>query len=89
MPGNGSFSLIYLGDVTFIGTIEVYSGSGSKQMHLSLYESGEDPDVDCIDLEDISYSGGDSIDGDYSGEGAYDSGSGKDIGTGTFTATRC
>jgi hypothetical protein len=102
--GDGSFTLSYLTSVTtFLGTIEAYSGSGTiggtpflidagywvemQSVTISLYQAGEDSETDSIDLDDMSYSGGDMLDGDYDGLGVYASG-GKDIGSGTFIATR-
>jgi hypothetical protein len=98
--GDGSFSLTYM--LTFFG-IEAYSGSGTiggnaylisasyvpdlQSVTISLYQGAEDIETDSIDLDDMSYSGGDMLDGNYDGWGVYASG-GKDIGSGTFTATR-
>jgi hypothetical protein len=90
----------------FLGTFEFYEGSGNingvdylvdatysvdlQAVQIKLYQSGEDPNVDYIDLQVLSgsYSGGDSLNGTYEGEGLYADAQGQDIDSGTFTATR-
>ncbi len=103
--GDGNFTLTYTGEVTFIWVFEMYTGSGTiggeayivdaayipglQQATISLHQSGENPDNHYIDLTDISYSGGNTMDGDYTGgSGDYLTGQPKDIGGGTFTATQ-
>ena len=102
--GDGTFSLSYVGEVTFIWVFELYTGSGTiggvpynvnatysadlQQVSISLYETGEDPDIDYIELEDVSYTSGNAMDGDYTGYGAYATSQAKDIGEGTFIATQ-
>jgi hypothetical protein len=106
MLGGGNFTLTYVTTSHDLGTVEYYTGSGTFQAYtynvdalylvdfqwvwIKAYEDGEDLNTDSINLEDISYSGGDNMDGDYYGEGVYEfgGGGGKDIGEGTFTATR-
>jgi len=103
--GDGNFALTYVGEVTLIWVFELYTGSGTiggvaylvdaayspdlQQVSISLYEPGEDSDNHYIDLTDDSYSGGNTMDGDYTGGlGDYLTGQPKDIGEGTFTATQ-
>jgi hypothetical protein len=103
--GDGNFTLTYTGEITFIWVIEVYTGSGTiggfdyivdaayipslQTATISLHEAGENPDDHYIELTDDSYSGGNTMDGDYTGgAGDYLTGQFKDIGEGTFTATQ-
>ncbi len=49
--------------------------------------SDADPDADHITLDDSAWTGGATLSGTYDGTGAYNGGA-KDIGNGTFTATK-
>ncbi len=99
--GNGTVTLSYSGELM---AIEIYTGSGSFVSGtydyiaagtywpgfgsaIQLHEVG-DTDSDYITLEDMAYAGGSTMSGSYSGTGAYASGGGKNVGAGTFTATK-
>ena len=102
--GDGSFNITYVGEVTFLFIFELYTGTGTiggqaysvdlayvpdlQQVSISLYEPPEDSETHYIELSDISFTGGSSMDGEYEGYGDYDTAGTKDIGDGTFTATK-
>ena len=101
--GDGSFNISFVGEFTILFTVEFYTGTGTiggvdysvnvsyspdfQSVTISLYVPPEDPEFDSIDLDDISYTGGTTLDGDYMGWGKYAT-SGTDIGEGTFIATK-
>jgi len=101
--GDGTITLSYLGEVfgieiytgsgTFVGDVYDYIVEASYWpgfgVSLEFSEVG-DTDFDYVALEDMSYAGGSSMTGDYVGMGDYANGStgGKEIGDGTFTATK-
>ena len=102
--GNGTITLsflaeplpgweVYTGSGTLAGIydyiVEVLYIEGFG-LSIEMYEDDglDDPDFDYIVLDDASYSGGGSMSGGYSGMGEYDTAGSKDIGAGTFTATK-
>jgi len=81
----------YTGTGTFVGGVFDYiveavywPGFG---VTIELSEVG-DTDSDYVSLEDMAYSGGGTMTGDYAGVGEYAAFATKDIGDGTFTATK-
>jgi hypothetical protein len=102
--GNGTITLdfatefigieVYTGTGTFVSGTFDYLATASwwpgvtPGVDIKLYEIGQDPDVDAIELVDLTYTAGNTLSGDYSGIGVYLNGAGTDIGDGTFTATR-
>jgi len=101
--GNFTLNYLYSASDMGI-TAEMYTGSGTiggedylilagysptlQMATISLYQTGEDPNNDSIDLDDMSYSGGDTLNGDYAGWGTIYTSGAKNIGSGIFTASR-
>ncbi len=101
--GNGTITLSFLSEVPGLGW-EAYSGSGTFTggvfvynaeglyipgfgVTIELSETGE-VDPNKISLDDNTFAGGSTLIGTYAGTGVYGSLQTKDIGAGTFTATK-
>ena len=84
---------VYSGSGSFTGGIFDYVAEAlyipGFVLAIELSEDG-DTDDDYIGLDDNTYSGGNTMSGAYTGWGEYSSATttGRDIGSGSFTATR-